>query len=174
MTPARRSSSASPRPKLLEKDRAAGRQDERIASLQQELSERLAALRKADVQSAKKPRGGAANGKKGAADGATATAQLPVLVCLTSDAPERHVITEPEITIGRGAECAIRILTHFVSREHARVLRSNSQITIEDCGSTNGVFVNSVRIDRHELKHGDWVTIGETQFRFLFEGAAPT
>jgi pSer/pThr/pTyr-binding forkhead associated (FHA) protein len=38
---------------------------------------------------------------------------------------------------------------------------------IEDLGSTNGVFVNSVRIDRHELHHSDLVTVGETQFRFL-------
>jgi hypothetical protein len=27
--------------------------------------------------------------------------------------------------------------------------------------------VNAVRIERQPLRHGDWVTIGETQFRFI-------
>jgi hypothetical protein len=35
------------------------------------------------------------------------------------------------------------------------------------------VFVNSVRVERQDLEHGDWVTIGETQFRFLYESASP-
>jgi pSer/pThr/pTyr-binding forkhead associated (FHA) protein len=55
-----------------------------------------------------------------------------------------------------------------VSREHARLTVSpRGGVVIEDLSSTNGIFVNSVRIDRHELRHGDLVTIGESQFRFL-------
>ena len=153
--------------RLLEKNKAVDRQDERIAALQQELSERVAALR--GTQAAGVPSGGGA--PKSSGEPAAAARELPVLVCLTSERPERHPITEPEITIGRGAECAIRILTHFVSRVHARVKREPGKVTIEDCGSTNGVFVNSVRVERHELVHGDWITIGETQFRFLNEVA---
>jgi chromosome segregation ATPase len=158
--------------RLLEKDHAVGRQDERLAALQQELSERLSSLRRFDDNAAKAQAVGGAARRTPAADGSGATSQFPVLVCLTSESPERHVIADPEITIGRGPECAIRIPTHFVSREHARLRRDKGKVTIEDCGSTNGVFVNSVRIDRRELEHGDWVTIGETQFRFLREGAA--
>jgi pSer/pThr/pTyr-binding forkhead associated (FHA) protein len=72
------------------------------------------------------------------------------------------------ITIGRSASCDIQILTHFVSREHARLtVSTRGGVVIEDLGSTNGVFVNSVRVDRHELHHGDVVTVGESQFRFL-------
>jgi pSer/pThr/pTyr-binding forkhead associated (FHA) protein len=58
-----------------------------------------------------------------------------------------------------------------VSREHARLIVDRSRVVIEDLGSTNGVFVNSVRVDRQELRHSDLVTVGETQFRFL-ESAA--
>jgi pSer/pThr/pTyr-binding forkhead associated (FHA) protein len=71
------------------------------------------------------------------------------------------------MTIGRSSECDIQILTHFVSREHARLTIGRDGVVIEDLGSTNGVFVNSVRVDRHELRHSDLVTVGETQFRFL-------
>jgi pSer/pThr/pTyr-binding forkhead associated (FHA) protein len=54
-----------------------------------------------------------------------------------------------------------------VSREHARILVSGNTVVVEDLGSTNGIFVNAVRVDRQELRHGDLVTVGETQFRFL-------
>jgi pSer/pThr/pTyr-binding forkhead associated (FHA) protein len=54
-----------------------------------------------------------------------------------------------------------------VSREHARITTDRGTVIIEDLASTNGVFVNAMRIDRHELHHGDLLTIGETQFRFL-------
>jgi adenylate cyclase len=55
-----------------------------------------------------------------------------------------------------------------VSREHARLtLSSGGVAVIEDLGSRNGVFVNFARVDRHPLRHGDLVTIGETQFRFV-------
>jgi len=54
-----------------------------------------------------------------------------------------------------------------VSREHARLTVSGGATLIEDLGSRNGVFVNSVRVDRRRLQQGDIVTIGETQFRFV-------
>jgi pSer/pThr/pTyr-binding forkhead associated (FHA) protein len=62
-------------------------------------------------------------------------------------------------------------VTHSVSREHARLKHENGKVIIHDCGSRNGVFVNSVRVKRHELEHGDSITIGDAHFRFLLEGA---
>jgi hypothetical protein len=95
-------------------------------------------------------------------------ANTPALICLTSDAPRQYSLTKRVTTIGRSAHCDIQIVTHFVSREHARIsIEQQGNVTIEDMDSTNGVFVNSVRVDRQQLRHGDLVTVGETQFRFL-------
>src|SRR5262249_21630066 len=92
----------------------------------------------------------------------------PALVCLTSDSPRQYALAKKTLLIGRSSQCDIQILTHFVSREHAKVtVSARNNVVIEDLGSPNGVFVNSVRIDRQELHHGDLVTVGETQFRFL-------
>jgi len=91
----------------------------------------------------------------------------PALLCLTGDAPKRFPLTKKTVTIGRGPQCDLQILTHFVSREHARITSSAGRILIEDAGSRNGVFVNSARVDRHVLQQGDLITIGDTQFRFL-------
>jgi hypothetical protein len=153
---------------LADKERSVDRQNERLTTLQNELSERVNALAKAQVTAI--PTAGA-EPRPGNSVAGNSALPLPVLVCLTSTKPERHIVSAPEILIGRGPECAIRIVTHFVSREHARLRHENGKVIIQDCGSKNGVFVNSIRVDRHELQHGDWITIGESQFRFLLEGA---
>lgn len=90
----------------------------------------------------------------------------PQLICLTSDTPETHELDEGDVVIGRGSHCAIRLMTHYVSREHARLATVDGQCTLEDLGSRNGVFVNSVRIERQVLDDDDLITIGDTQFRF--------
>jgi hypothetical protein len=153
---------------LADKERSIDRQNERMTTLQHELGERVAALAKAQVAAV--PPVSADLRPVGSVAG-NGAAPLPVLICLTSSKPERHILNAPETLIGRGPECAIRIVTHFVSREHAKLRNENGRVIIHDCGSKNGVFVNSIRVDRHELEHGDWITIGETQFRFLLEGA---
>lgn len=153
---------------LAEKEHSLDRQNERLTTLQHDLSERVAPLARAQIAAV--PIGGA---ELRAVNNGTANggAPLPVLICLTGTKPKRHVVNATETLIGRGPDCAIRIFTHFVSREHAKLKNENGRVIIHDCGSKNGVFVNSIRVDRHELQHGDWITIGETQFRFLLEGA---
>lgn len=101
-------------------------------------------------------------------DGAAAPLHFTpaALVCLTSDPPRTYPIGSNPLVIGRGPDCDVRIATPFVSREHARIVREQSSIVIEDLGSRNGVYVNAVRVHRGTLQDGDLVTIGETQFRF--------
>ena len=55
------------------------------------------------------------------------------------------------------------------SRKHATVQFSGEQATVTDNGSSNGTFVNGVRIaaqSAHPLRAGDEVQIGMTRFRF--------
>jgi chromosome segregation ATPase len=150
---------------VIDKDRALETRDARIATLHEELKQRpdTAQLRAAgNLESAND---GAAPSRAAAREADSMAA--PALLCLTDDAPKRFPLTRNTITIGRGPHCDLQIVTHFVSREHARLtLRGNSAF-IEDLGSRNGVFVNSIRVDRHPLQQGDLLTIGETQFRFV-------
>ena len=95
------------------------------------------------------------------------SACAPKLVCLTPDLAEPYVMRKDAITIGRGSDCDIQIVTDFVSREHATIRRDDSETIIEDRSSTNGVFVNAKRIDQKKLTDGDEITIGESRFRFL-------
>jgi pSer/pThr/pTyr-binding forkhead associated (FHA) protein len=58
-----------------------------------------------------------------------------------------------------------------ISREHARVSRSGSELLIEDLGSTNGTIVNGQRIAAATpLRPGDIVKVGTTTLQV--EGTA--
>lgn len=153
---------------LIEKDRALETRDERIATLQSELEERLGALQRLNAMDVSlQGLDSKMSERLKRAESPSPAEIAPSLVCLTSDQPQRYPIDKKTMTIGRSSQCDIQILTHFVSREHARLTLARDSVVIEDLGSTNGVFVNSVRVERHELRHSDLVTVGETQFRFL-------
>jgi hypothetical protein len=69
--------------------------------------------------------------------------------------------------IGRGVDCQLQIDAEFVSRRHALVLVSPDETVIEDLNSTNGVFVNGLRVARRRLAEGDQVMVGKTLFRYV-------
>jgi chromosome segregation ATPase len=80
----------------------------------------------------------------------------------------QYPIVKNLMTIGRGHESDIRIASHFVSRVHAKISTSDMGTIIEDAGSKNGVLVNSERVKRRVLHHGDVVSIGgELSLRFV-------
>ncbi len=76
-----------------------------------------------------------------------------------------HVLNR-RTRIGRAPDNDLQIDAKYISRNHAVLLAGPINTTIEDLGSTNGVFVNGKRITRQALKDGDKVTIGRTQFRY--------
>jgi chromosome segregation ATPase len=153
---------------LVDKDRALDARDQRISTLQRELDQKLGALQKLNAMDLSlQGLDSKMSERLRPSDSAVDQPNTPALVCLTSDMPRQYALTKKTMTIGRSSRCDIQVLTHFVSREHARVTIARGTAVIEDLGSTNGIFVNAVRIDRQELRHGDLVTIGETRFRFL-------
>jgi pSer/pThr/pTyr-binding forkhead associated (FHA) protein len=53
------------------------------------------------------------------------------------------------------------------SRRHATIFRENGGFAIRDEGSSNGTFVNGVRINSSQaLRPGDEVQVGSSRFRF--------
>jgi hypothetical protein len=151
---------------VIDKDRALDARDQRITTLQDELKQRLGVIEKLHSIDVSLSKLDVSPARPTAADPGADNA-APALLCLTGDAPKRFALTRKTTTVGRGPQCDLQILTHFVSREHARITVGGGAVLIEDLGSRNGVFINSVRVDRQALQQGDLVTIGETQFRFM-------
>jgi len=76
-----------------------------------------------------------------------------------------------EITIGRKEGNTIRLTERNVSRRHARILRNNGEVQIEDLGSYNGIRVNNARIaERVSLRVSDQVQIGDYKLYLKAEG----
>jgi two-component system, NtrC family, response regulator AtoC len=66
-----------------------------------------------------------------------------------------------EVTFGRSRGCTISIDHDKASRNHARVIRRQAEITVEDLGSRNGTRVNGQRIEGvTRVAAGDEISIG--------------
>ena len=61
----------------------------------------------------------------------------------------RRLSTPAPVLIGRGAQCGLRISNWRVGRQHARLLREDGNIVLEDLGTLAGTIVNGIRIVRH-------------------------
>jgi pSer/pThr/pTyr-binding forkhead associated (FHA) protein len=75
------------------------------------------------------------------------------------------------ITLGRGGDQDIRIEHESVSKHHCDFLVSSAEFRLADANSTNGTFVNGVRLTPHAsrlLKPGDRIGFGETLVFFFF------
>src|SRR5512139_937911 len=77
-----------------------------------------------------------------------------------------HPLVAPT-TIGRGPDNSIIIEETTASRSHASVSFLEGAWTVEDLGSTNGVFVAGKRITKAALGHGDTFHIGVDTFRLV-------
>jgi FHA domain len=97
--------------------------------------------------------------------------ELGRLVVLTSPAlDEGDVVTldAHPLTIGRGTNNDVPLPSdEYASSRHARIEPRRDGVWIDDIGSTNGTFVNGIRVTRERrLAPGDIVRIGETDLRF--------
>ncbi|MDB4964456.1 MAG: Forkhead-associated protein [Myxococcales bacterium] len=69
--------------------------------------------------------------------------------------------------LGRGADCAVRTDDAMVSRKNCKISFAGGRWSVEDLGSSNGTFVNEVRVQKQALNHADVVRCGTLQVRFV-------
>jgi pSer/pThr/pTyr-binding forkhead associated (FHA) protein len=75
-------------------------------------------------------------------------------------------LKEREIIIGRSSACRLRLPSKNVSRKHARIFFHNDEYYIEDLGSTNGTYVNDIRVVKCALRKNDLIYIGGVRILF--------
>jgi two-component system cell cycle response regulator len=83
-----------------------------------------------------------------------------------------HRVGTEGATVGRGSDCTLRCEDDALSRMHARVVRSGTEVVLEDLGSLNGSFVGDRRVSRQTLHDGDRVRFGprfELRFHVVSE-----
>jgi hypothetical protein len=73
-------------------------------------------------------------------------------------------------TIGKAPGCDLQIDDGYTSGQHAQIGMDHfGNCRLYDRGSTNGSFVNGVRVTEYALEHGNTVKIGSTELRFLVQ-----
>jgi EAL domain-containing protein (putative c-di-GMP-specific phosphodiesterase class I) len=79
----------------------------------------------------------------------------------------RSVVVAPSpFVIGRGVNASLTIVSPTISHSHAELSVENGELRVRDLGSTNGTFVNGVRIAGDAgLRVGDLLQIAEVVFR---------
>src|SRR5271166_5578127 len=73
------------------------------------------------------------------------------------------------LVIGRTPENDLQIDSKFISRHHCQIVTQIDSCVIEDLNSTNGIYVQSKRVRRHNLNDGDVVTVGQHELMYLDE-----
>jgi pSer/pThr/pTyr-binding forkhead associated (FHA) protein len=76
-------------------------------------------------------------------------------------------MSKERYTIGRLPDNDVRIDNPAVSGHHSLIINILNDSFLEDLSSTNGTYVNGKLIKKHALQHGDVVTIGHHQLRYV-------
>ena len=77
----------------------------------------------------------------------------------------RHRVPEKGLTLGRHSENDIVLVSHLVSRFHARVEVKDDVLSVSDLKSCNGISVNGGSVKEAVLKEGDMIQVGESNFK---------
>ncbi len=98
-----------------------------------------------------------------AAGGRLVVEESPVL-----EKGDEYEVDSAPITVGRGGQNDVAIDgDEFASARHVRFEPRRDGVWVYDLGSTNGTYVNGIRIsDARKLVPGDVVRVGETDLRF--------
>lgn len=91
-----------------------------------------------------------------------ASARRPYLLVLSGPQLGEIFALEPEkeLVLGRDPSCDVRLRDTGVSRRHAGIVAGNGAARVRDLGSTNGIFVEGVRVADCELLDGQRVQMG--------------
>lgn len=78
----------------------------------------------------------------------------------------KHELHHGINTVGRGFDNSLVVEddARSLSRHHAQVLVTDQLVEVKDLNSSNGTYVNNLRITEHPLKVGDTVRFGSVSF----------
>ena len=84
------------------------------------------------------------------------------------DIGRRIPLLNQQYIVGRDSEAGFVVSRSSVSRQHARLYSDDAgSWWVEDLSSTNGTFVNEVRIKNQRLTDSDQVRFGDAIYKFL-------
>jgi len=95
-----------------------------------------------------------------------------LILSLDGSVLAEYNMNKERYTIGRLPDNDIRIDNPAVSGHHSLIINILNDSFLEDLNSTNGTYVNGKLIKKHALQHGDVITAGHHQLRFVEDDEA--
>lgn len=97
---------------------------------------------------------------------------MQVVLVMFQAGGERRSFSLPRsvTTIGRREDCDLRIPLGEVSRKHCRIITEGESLRLEDLGSSNGTFLNGVRVQEAVIQAGDTIQVGPLAFVVQIDG----
>ena len=90
-----------------------------------------------------------------------------MILSLDGQTLAEYNMTKERYTIGRLPDNDIRVDNAAVSGHHSLIINILNDSFLEDLNSTNGTYVNGKLIKKHALRHGDVITAGHHQLRYV-------
>ncbi len=90
-----------------------------------------------------------------------------LILSLDGQVLAEYNMNKERYTVGRLPDNDIRIDNPAVSGHHSLIINILNDSFLEDLNSTNGTYVNGKLIKKHALQHGDVITVGHHQLRFV-------
>src|ERR671910_3255789 len=94
-----------------------------------------------------------------------------LILSLDGQVMAEYNMNKERYTIGRLPDNDIRIDNAAVSGHHSLIINILNDSFLEDLNSTNGTYVNGKLIKKHALQHGDVITVGHHQLRYVDDQA---
>ena len=87
---------------------------------------------------------------------------------IVRDGPDKGTSVEIAggLAVGTQPGSGLTLTDPTVSRKHAEISLTAHGFLLQDAGSTNGTFLNGVRVDRAYLREGAVLTMGKTELLF--------
>src|SRR5690348_16248568 len=95
-----------------------------------------------------------------------------LILSLDGQVMAEYNMNKERYTVGRLPDNDIRIDNAAVSGHHSLIINILNDSFLEDLNSTNGTYVNGKLIKKHALQHGDVITVGHHQLRFVEDDEA--
>lgn len=90
------------------------------------------------------------------------------LQAITGELEGQEVTIDRDMLVGRHQDADLQLQAAEISRRHAAFLLKDDALWVQDLNSSNGTFVNDVRIDHDKmLKDGDIVQFSSIKFSVI-------
>lgn len=95
-----------------------------------------------------------------------------IIVAHAGEHVEERPLRIGRLIIGRTVDNDLQIESKFISRHHCQIITTAEGSVLEDLNSTNGVYIKSKRIRKHNLNDGDVIVLGKHEIMYLDERSA--